>query len=426
MIDLDRHLDLGSRQLKAVVATAPTPAFTTPQAARKLRAGLVAAAITFAVILPVAGLLGPDDPGVTGAESTPSVSPSTDFEVTVGEFTRSEAVDGFSDPRDFVMSAAPTSFGMVAVGHHTELDSRPKAWIAPDDGIWSAIDLSLVDLTGVELFLDVKEMDGQPAILALDILEYNGDPSSRRLMLYKSADLTSWTTEELTGIEAFALGFTNVTGITVGDAYSLQSVTRFGTEIVAIGVPAGADAHTVIRTVDGGHTWTPILAQVVAGLPPEALQSVAASANGVVAAGMERVIAQGEEDAGTASGVDEVSRAIIVWSPDGTNWERAAIDLGDAAESRMVDVISIDGGFLARGSLSDTAGNTLWALWASDTGASWERVSIPEIEGSYGHLDFNGGILTHFATSSLQPNSDRTGAIEIWQGTIRVSDRPQS
>jgi hypothetical protein len=92
----------------------------------------------------------------------------------------------------------------------------------------------------------------------------------------------------------------------------------------------------------------------------------------------------------------------------------------------MVDVISIDGGFLARGSLSDTAGNTLWALWASNTGASWERVSIPEIEGSYGHLDFNSGILTHFASPSLEDNSDRTGAIEIWQGTIGVSDRPQS
>jgi hypothetical protein len=426
MIDLDRHLDLGSRQLKAHVAAFPTPTFREPKPASRLRAGLAAAAVTVAVILPVAGFLGSGQPATTGTEATQPTPVGTDFEVIVGDFTKTPAVEGFSDPRDFVMSAATTSFGMVAVGHHTELDSQPKAWIALDDGTWSAIDLSLVDLAGVELFLDVVEVDGQVAILALDILEYDGDPSSRRLMLYKTADLTSWTTEELTGIEAFALGFTNVTGITIGDAYSLQSVTRFGTEMVSIGVPAGADANTVIRTVDGGHTWAPILALVVAGLPDEALESIAASATGVVAVGMERVIAQTEEDAGNASGVDEVSRAIIVWSPDGTTWERAAIDLGDAAESRMVDVISIDGGFLARGSLSDTAGNTLWALWASNTGASWERVSIPELEGSYGHLDFNGGILTHFATPSLQPNSDRTGAIEIWQGTIRVSDRPQS
>lgn len=426
MIDLDRHLDLGSRQLKSHVAAFPTPTFRDPKPASRLRAGLAAAALTVAVILPVAGFLGSGQPATTGTEATQPTPVETDFEVIVGEFTRSEAVEDFSEPRDFVMSAATTSFGMVAVGHHTELDSQPKAWIAPDDGTWSAIDLSLVDLTGVELFLDVKEMDGQLAILALDILEYDGDPSTRRLMLYMSADLTSWTTEELTGVEAFALGFTNVTGITIGDAYSLQSVTRFGTRMVAIGVPAGADAPTVIRTVDGGHTWAPILAPVVAGLPPEALQSIAASATGVVAVGVERVIAQSEEDAGTASGVDEVSRAIIVWSPDGTNWERAAIDLGDAAESRMVDVISIDGGFLARGSLSDTADGSSWALWASNTGASWERVDIPELEGSYGHLDFNGGTLTHFATPFLQPNSDQTAAIEIWQGTLRVSDRPQS
>jgi hypothetical protein len=425
MIDLDRHLDLGSRQLKSHVAAFPTPTFREPKPASRLRAGLAAAAVTVAVILPVAGFLGSGQPATTGTETTQPTPVDTDFEVIVGEFTKAEAVAGFSEPRDFVEGAGLTGFGMVAVGHHTELDSRPKAWVAPDDGIWSAIDLSSVDLTGVELFLDVKEIDGQLAILALDILEYDGDPSSRRLMLYKSADLTSWTIKELTGIEAFALGFTNVTGITTGDAYSLQSVTRFGTEMVAIGVPAGADANTVIRSVDGGQTWAPILGPVVAGLPDE-LESVAASATGVVAVGMERVMAESEEDAGTASRVDEVSRAIIVWSADRTNWDRAALDLGDAAESRMVDVISIDGGFLARGSLSDTAGNTLWALWASNTGASWERVSIPELEGSYGHLDFNGGILTHFATPSLQPNSDRTGAIEIWQGTIGVSDRPQS
>ncbi|HEX9866092.1 MAG TPA: hypothetical protein VGC03_14095 [Acidimicrobiia bacterium] len=425
MIDLDRHLDLGSRQLKSHVAAFPTPTFREPKPASRLRAGLAAAAVTVAVILPVAGFLGSGQPATTGTETTQPTPVDTDFEVIVGEFTKAEAVAGFSEPRDFVEGAGLTGFGMVAVGHHTELDSRPKAWVAPDDGIWSAIDLSSVDLTGVELFLDVKEIDGQLAILALDILEYDGDPSSRRLMLYKSADLTSWTIKELTGIEAFALGFTNVTGITTGDAYSLQSVTRFGTEMVAIGVPAGADANTVIRSVDGGQTWAPILGPVVAGLPDE-LESVAASATGVVAVGMERVMAESEEDAGTASRVDEVSRAIIVWSADRTNWDRAALDLGDAAESRMVDVISIDGGFLARGSLSDTAGNTLWALWASNTGASWERVSIPEIEGSYGHLDFNSGILTHFASPSLEDNSDRTGAIEIWQGTIGVSDRPQS
>ncbi|HVR80162.1 MAG TPA: hypothetical protein VMS99_17450 [Acidimicrobiia bacterium] len=459
MIDLDRHLDLGSRQLKAHVAAFPTPTFRQPKPASRLRAGLAAAAVTVAVILPVSGLLRSDEPATTGTEATQPTPVDTDFETIVGEFTKAPAVAGFSEPRDFVEGAGLAGFGMVAVGHHTEFDSQPKAWIAPDEGNWSAIDLSLVDLTGVELFLDVKEMDGQLAILALDILEYDGDPASRRLLVVESSDLETWASREITGPDAFALGFTNVTALSVGDAYTLQSVARFGIELVAIGVPAGSDAPTVISSSDGGHTWIPSSAPEVAGLPLEALNAVAASGAGMVAGGGERVVPEGEDSASTqteegagtqtedtfatqtedsvgtettvATSVEETSQAIILWSPDGNTWQRADIELGDSTESWIIDVIAIDGGFLAQGMITDPAGspsNGMLATgyWTSNDGRLWKRVELPELESRYGRMSYDAGILTVFATPHIGPATDSTGPLEVWQGTIQVSDRPQS
>jgi hypothetical protein len=458
MIDLDRHLDLGSRQMKAHVAAFPTPTFREPKPASRLRAGLAAAAVTVAVILPVAGLLRSDEPATTGTEATQPIPADTDFEVIVGEFAKAPAVAGFSEPRDFVEGAGLTGFGMVAVGHHTEFDSSPRAWVALDGGLWSPVDLSSVDLTGVELFLDVVEVDGQVAILALDILEYDGDPSSRRLLVIESSDLETWTSREITGPGAVAVGFTNVTALSVGDAYNLQSVARFGIELVAIGVPAGSDAPTLISSSDGGHTWIPSSAMEVAGLPLEALNAVAASGAGVVAVGGERVspeggdsaVVQTEDDAGTQTEdtfatqtedsvgtettvqapVDEPLQAIVLWSPDGDTWQRADIELGDSTESWIIDVIAIDGGFLAQGMITDPAGPPsngmlVTGYWTSNDGRLWKRLELPELESRYGRMSYDAGILTVFATPHIGPATDSTGPLEVWQGTIQVTESPQ-
>ena len=430
MIDLDRHLDLGSRQLKSHVAAFPTPTFREPKPASRLRAGLAAAAVTVAVILPVAGFLGSGQPATTGTETTQPTPVDTDFEVIVGEFTKAEAVAGFSEPRDFVEGAGLTGFGMVAVGHHTEFDSLPRAWVALDGGLWSPVDLSSVDLTGVELFLDVVEVDGQVAILALDILEYDGDPSSRRLLVIESWDLETWTSREITGPDAVALGFTNVTALSVGDAYTLQSVARFGIELVAIGAPAGSDAPTVIKSTDGGHTWIPSSAPEVAGLPREALNAVAASGAGLVAGGGVRVVPEGEDSAGTQTSVEEASQAIILWSADGDTWQRADIELGDSTESWIINVIAIDGGFLVQGMVSDPAGPPsngmlVTGYWTSNDGRQWKRVELPELESRYGRMSYDAGIVTVFATPHIGPATDSTGPLEIWQGTIQVIESPQ-
>jgi hypothetical protein len=442
MIDLDRHIDLGSRQLKSHVAAFPTPTFREPKPASRLRAGLAAAAVTVAVILPVAGLLQSDEPATTGTEITQPIPADTDFETIVGEFTKAPAVAGFSEPRDFVEGAGLTGFGMVAVGHHTEFDSLPRAWVARDGGPWSPVDLSSVDLTGVELFLDVIEVDGQVAILALDILEFDGDPSSRRLLVIESTDLETWTSREITGPDAVAQGFTNVTALSVGDAYTLQSVARFGIEVVAIGVPSGSDEPTVISSSDGGHTWIPSSAPEVAGLPEEALNAVAASGAGLVAGGGERVVPEDEDSAGTQTedgagtgttvetSVEESSRAIVLWSADGDTWQRADIELGESTESWIIDVIAIDGGFLAQGMITDPAGSPsngmlVTGYWTSNDGRMWKRVELPELESPYGTMSYDAGILTVFATPHIGPATDSTGPLEVWQGTIRISDRPQ-
>jgi hypothetical protein len=228
----------------------------------------------------------------------------------------------------------------------------------------------------------------------------------------------------------------------VGDAYTLQSVARFGIEVVAIGVPSGSDEPTVISSSDGGHTWIPSSAPEVAGLPEEALNAVAASGAGLVAGGGERVVPEDEDSAGTQTedgagtgttvetSVEESSRAIVLWSADGDTWQRADIELGESTESWIIDVIAIDGGFLAQGMITDPAGSPsngmlVTGYWTSNDGRMWKRVELPELESRYGTMSYDAGILTVFATPHIGPATDSTGPLEVWQGTIRVSDRPQ-
>ena len=406
MSNLDRHLDLGSTQLKAVVRAAPTPSFRPPDPRSKVTAGLAAAVITFALILPVAVLLDSEVlPAEGGASTLPTPGPG-DFETMVGRITRAAAVEGFSEPRDFVNAAAATSYGLVAVGHHTELEGEPRAWIAPADGPWSRIDLSGVDLTGVEWFADVIEMDGQLALLALDILEFDGDPAKRRLLALTSSDLFSWTSTEVTPVEALQMGFTNVISIAVNEDYSLLDATRFGGSVAAIGVGAGSDYVTleILTSSDSGNTWK----------ASEQESSETTSLNAIASNGT-RLVAVGEERSSEIDGFTP----LVLWSLDGQTWHRGDIEHSSEIDTRMHDVIPIDGGFLAQGSTFASNAVTTTSYWASATGEVWKRVEIPGLN-EMGTISYDQGLLRLFLTPSLEANSDRTGALEIWQGTIEI------
>jgi hypothetical protein len=63
--------------------------------------------------------------------------------------------------------------------------------------------------------------------------------------------------------------------------------------------------------------------------------------------------------------------------------------------------------------------------WTSNDGRMWKRVELPELESRYGTMSYDAGILTVFATPNIGPATDSTGPLEVWQGTIRISDRPQ-
>ncbi|HLF43568.1 MAG TPA: hypothetical protein VJA46_08595 [Acidimicrobiia bacterium] len=406
MTKLDRNLDLGSTQMKEVIWAAPTPSFRPPGPHSKVTVGLAAAAITFALILPVAVLLDSEVPSAEGGASTLPTTDPGDFETMVGQFTRAAAVEGFSELRDFVNAAAATSFGLVAVGHHTELEGEPRAWIAPADGPWSPIDLSGVDLTGVEWFADVIEIDGQLALLALDILEFDGDPAKRRLLALTSSDLFSWTITDVTPVEALQMGFTNVISIAVSEDYSLLDATRFGGSVAAIGVGAGSDYVTleILTSSDSGNTWR----------ASEQESSETTNLN-AISSNSTRLVAVGEERSSEIDGFTP----LVLWSLDGQTWHRGDIEHSSEVDTRVHDVISIDGGFLAQGSTFASDAVTTGSYWASATGEVWKRVEISGLN-EMGTISYDQGMLRLFMSPSLEANSDRTGALEIWQGTIEV------
>jgi len=63
--------------------------------------------------------------------------------------------------------------------------------------------------------------------------------------------------------------------------------------------------------------------------------------------------------------------------------------------------------------------------WVSNDGRLWKRAELPELESRYGRMSYDAGILTVFATPHIGPATDSTGPLEVWQGTIQVTESSQ-
>lgn len=155
---------------------------------------------------------------------------------------------------------------------------------------------------------------------------------------------------------------------TAGGSYALAA--RPGGGLVAVGAAGSGSPATGLPTAwwtGDSTTWHQ------GGALPLPAGASAGTAQGLAVAG-NRLVAVGW--ATTGSG-----QAATAWtSTDGQQWQATTVDHATAAA--MHDVIALpDGGLLAVGQDFDADGEGDGAVWASDDGATWRRVTVSGIDG---------------------------------------------
>ncbi len=151
------------------------------------------------------------------------------------------------------------------------------------------------------------------------------------------------------------------------------------------------------RSDDGGNNWQQVLPLIPGGKDPYAPSDLEISADGRLFVGTQR-------------NLDNKGAAVILWSDDGINWN-VNTKISEEIDTVTDPMINIPGRVILASSLSDT--NIIYAAIASggysgegfirdrayaiirsdDKGESWEKVNMPNSDGSWAYLAWHAFII---------------------------------
>ena len=156
----------------------------------------------------------------------------------------------------------------------------------------------------------------------------------------------------------------------------LVDSTEFGDTLIAVGGSATAEQSWgpgIWKSVDG-LVWEPVAA-------PSNVQEVIVNLESV-AASADRVVAVGRNNFGG-------DPPWVLWSEDGAEWHAGLLPMVDSGEQMRLHGVAHDGSeFLIVGSTAQPGGGRA-AIWRSQEGVSWERQEpLPSVFGT-GEFDVN-------------------------------------
>lgn len=151
------------------------------------------------------------------------------------------------------------------------------------------------------------------------------------------------------------------------------------------------------RSADGGNSWQQVLPLIPGGKDPYAPSDLEMSADGRIFVGTQR-------------NLEGKGAAVILWSDDGVNWN-INTEVAEEIDTLSDPTANIPGRVILASSLSDT--NITYAAIASggysgegfirdrayaiiksdDKGESWEKVNMPNSDGSWAYLAWHAFII---------------------------------
>jgi len=252
-----------------------------------------------------------------------------------------------------VVSGGP---GLVAVGWAAlGRDIDAAVWTSRDGTSWTRVPHDEAVLGGAGGRAMSSVAAGTSGLVAVGWDASGGDQDAA---VWTSPDAISWS--RVSHDEAVFGG---------AGAQWIFNLTAGGPGLVAVGWDvSGGDADAAVWTSPDGISWTRVSHDeaVFGGAGDQEMLSVIAGGPGLVAVGWDS--SGGDQDA-------------AVWtSSDGVSWSRVSQDeavLGGESDQEMVSVI-VDGPGLVAVGWDTSGGDQDAAVWSSEDGISWSRVSHDE------------------------------------------------